>query len=209
DPRRNIIVAQDLLATRIVGHKFPVSTHRYGWEKSEDALTFNVLRSFQEARCLNYIARYITGLDFEDEPRLYLWGLDLTDDSLEPWDLLVAARRRFERKLPVKRPRTEPDIGLWLPSRYLILTEAKFTSPNTFYTDGERRDSQSLTRDELLNIYSDLSLRILDREAAARAERVYYQLWRNMVFAEWMAQADAPTTQAFLGNLTRWGQENE
>lgn len=209
DVRKNIIVAKELLATRIVGHPFKVETWRFGNERGEDALSFNCFRSLQEAACLNYIGRYVTGLDTEEEPRLFLWGLELTDDSLKPWDLLLAARERFERRLPVKRPKTEPDIGLYLPGRYLVLVEAKFGSPNTFYADGNRRDTQSLTKEELINIYSDLTLRYLDRDQAARAERIFYQLWRNTIFAEWMAQADGLGTQGYFANLTRRGYEND
>jgi hypothetical protein len=64
-------------------------------------------------------------------------------------ELLIAARKRFESDLPVERPYTEPDIMLHLPGRYLVLLEAKFTSPNTTYARGPRKDSQSLTLDEL------------------------------------------------------------
>jgi hypothetical protein len=207
DPGRNVIVAKELLATRIVGNRFKVETHRFGYEKSEDALTFSVMRSFQQARCLNYVARYITGLDIEDEPRLYLWGLDLTDDSLEPWALLVAARRRFERRLPVKRPATEPDIGLFLDGHYLVLCEAKFTSPNTHYADGPRRDEQALTKNELLEIYQDPLCRMLDTERARDAGAVASQLWRNTVFAQWMAAHASPGTRPYFVNLVRRGHE--
>ena len=96
-------------------------------------LSFNVFRSFQEARCLHLVARFLTGQDIDAEPRLFLWGLELTDDSLQPWDLLIAARQRFESHLPVKRPATEPDIALFQPSRFLILCEAKFCSENPVY----------------------------------------------------------------------------
>jgi hypothetical protein len=209
DVRGNIITAQDLLANGIVGHPFKFESHRLGQEKSEDALTYNVFRSFQEARCLNYVARLITGLDTEAEPRLFLWGIELTDDLLRPWDLLIAARQRFERKLPVKRPATEPDIGLFLPGEYLTLIEAKFTSPNSYYTPGPRKNSQSLTVDELLNVYADLTLHYLDREPAVTADRVYYQLWRNTVFAEYMAGLACPGTIGFFANLTRRGHETQ
>jgi hypothetical protein len=172
-------------------------------------LSFNVFRSFQEAGLLNYIGRHITGLDEEDEPRLFLWGIELSEDSLRPWDLLIGARERFERQLPVKRPYTEPDIGLYLPGRYLILIEAKFTSPNSYYADGPRKDSQSLTKNELLDIYSDRSLRYLDQELAAASESVFYQLWRNVVFSEWMARKAQAGTQAYFANLTRRFCETE
>ncbi len=209
DVRRNIIIDADLVANRLVGHPFKYETVWLPYENSEDALTWNVFRSLQKAGCLNMLAERITGRPIREEPRLYLWGLSLTDDTLEPWDLLIAARERFESNLPVKRPLTEPDIALYLPGHYLILIEAKFTSENRCYTDGPRKDKQSLTKDELLDIYQDPALHILDVEEARRADRVYYQLWRNMVFAEWMALTDGTGTKAYHANLTREGEENE
>ena len=72
------------------------------------------------------------------EPFLYLWGICLTEDAFDPMELLIAARKRFESNLPVERPYTEPDIMIHLPGRYLILIEAKFTSPNTTYASEDR-----------------------------------------------------------------------
>ena len=71
----------------------------------------------------------------------------MSDDSLELWDLLDMARYRFEtNRLPVKRPATEPDIGIHLQNEELkFLIEAKFGSANTFYTNGERKNAQSRT----------------------------------------------------------------
>ncbi len=207
DPRRNTIINPGLLA-RIIHHPFKFES-RFHLERSEDQVSLCVFRSFQEAHALNLIARFITGLEIDKEPRVFLWGLELTNDSLTPFELLIAARNRFESKLPVKRPGTEPDIMLYLPGAYLALLEAKFCSPNTYYADGPRKDNQSLTKNELLNIYSDPMLRILDRDKAAQADRVYYQLWRNMVFSEWMARSDGLGTQPYLVSLTRAGYENE
>jgi len=200
-------VAPGLLATRIVGHPFKYESHRLGSERSEDMLSFNVFRSLQEAGCLSRLAGWITGDTIAVEPFLFLWGLSLSDESLEPWDLLIDARKRFESNLPVKRPLTEPDIGLYLPGRYIILIEAKFTSANTVYEKGPRKDAQSLTLDELLEIYHDPGLKVLDYEAAHSRRRIHYQLWRNMVFSEWMAKADHPKTRAFHVNLVRAGYE--
>jgi hypothetical protein len=165
--------------------------------------------SLQEARCLHEVARFITGLDLRDEPRLYLWGLSLWDGRLRPWDLLVGSRKRFESSLPVSRPSTEPDAALWLAGKYLILIEAKFTSANTFYASGPRKDKQSLTLEELLEIYRDPDLKILDVERAKSEGLVYYQLWRNLVFSEYMARLDSPRTLAFHANLVRAGYEHE
>jgi len=209
DVRRNIIVDQNLFATRIVGHPFKYESHRLGNENSEDAVTWNVFRSLQQARCLHEIAHWITSQDIHQEPLLFLWGICLTGDTFQPWDLLMAARKRFESRLPVERPLTEPDIALYLPGCYLILIEAKFTSPNTYYPNGLRIRAADLTKDELLAIYNDRRLRILNLIAGKEADRVHYQLWRNMVFAEWMALSAGSQTRAYHASLTRAGKEAE
>ena len=203
----NLIVARELFRQQVVGSPFKFESHRFGLERSEDALTWNVFRSLQDAGHLHHIARRITGDDCGHEPLLYLWGLCLSEDDFEPWHLLIKARERFESNLPVERPLTEPDIALFLPGRYLILIEAKFTSSNTCYERGPRRSTSSLTLDELRDIYHDPTTQLLDRRAASMADRIYYQLWRNMVFAEWMAREDHSKTQAFHVNLVRQGQD--
>lgn len=209
DIRQNFIIDANLVATRIVGHPDKYDSKRLGMENSEDAVTWNVFRSLQKADCLHHVANLICGSNSTDEPQLYLWGLSLTGDTFDLWDLLVDARKRFEGNLPVKRPLTEPDIALYLPGEYLILIEAKFTSPNSYYSDGKRKDSASLTKAELLAIYQDDSLRILNAVKAVQTKRVHYQLWRNLIFAEWMAARAEQGTQGFLGSLTRRGHERE
>jgi DNA repair ATPase RecN len=72
-----LIVDSDLAAKRVIGHHLKHET-RFENENSEDALTWNVFRSLQRARRLHEIARLITGQEFDDEPRLYLWGLSLS-----------------------------------------------------------------------------------------------------------------------------------
>ena len=137
---RNIIVSPELFKDKLRGNPHKFESHRFGFENSEDAVTWNVFRSLQEVGCLHEIARYVTGLDIHEEPTLYLWGLRMSDDSLELWDLLADARNRFEtNRLPVKRPATEPDIGIHLQNKYLILIEAKLGSANTCYCDGEEK----------------------------------------------------------------------
>lgn len=207
DPRFNAIVGRDLLADKVIGHPFKFESHRLGSERSEDMLTWNVFRSFQESGYLHLIGNYITGLETTEEPRLFLWGLEMTD-LVEPWDLLIAARETFEKKLPVARPKTEFDSALFSQGHYLILIEAKFCSPNTFYENGPRKDKQSLTKEELLNLYWTLTTRMLDREKALEAERVYYQLWRNTIFAEHMSSLVEEGTTPYFANLTLKRCEN-
>jgi len=209
DPRRNLIVDPDVFTSRVLRHPFKFDCRWIGYEKSEDALTWNAFRSLQVAGRLRDVVRLVTGQTVDEEPRLYLWGLCLTGDIFEPWDLLMAARQRFESDLPVRRPHTEPDIGLYQPGQYLILIEAKFTSANPVLTDGSRKSKSSLTKEELLTIYQDPTLRLLDVDGARKAGVVYEQLWRNVVFAEWMAGACGGSTKAYCANLTRAYHETE
>ncbi len=205
---RNIITSRDV-ALRIANHPFKWEC-RFHLEKSEDALVYNTLRSFMEAGFLNYLTRYITGLDIEEEPRLYLWGIE-QNEALTPFDLLIEARERFERRLPTpqERPKTEPDWLAYLPGHYLILAEAKFTSPNPVYVPGPRKDAQSLTLDELLTIYDDPLCPMIDMEKARKADAIAYQMFRNCQFSSWMAQHAVPGTRPYFVNLTRRGQEND
>ncbi|MEZ6073692.1 MAG: hypothetical protein R3C10_26280 [Pirellulales bacterium] len=85
--RRNIIASPELFAREIVGHPFKYESHRLGLEKSEDTLSWNVLRSFAEAGQLANIARAITGTTLTHEPHLYLWGISACDDDFLPWPL--------------------------------------------------------------------------------------------------------------------------
>jgi hypothetical protein len=206
---QNMIAGRDLYRQRIDNHPFKVDTLKLGNENSEDALSWNVFRTLHEARKLGQLVQLLVGEESPIEPQLYLWGLQICDDSGEPWSLLIKARERFEQRLPVDRPKTEPDIAIHLPGRYLILIEAKFTSPNTFYEHGPRKDSKSLTLQELRTIYQDPDNQILDYGLAAQQSRIFYQLWRNMTFAEWMARHDHPHTRAYHLNLVRQGYEAE
>jgi len=207
DAPRNIIAGAEPFREHILRHPFKYESHRMGQERSEDAVSWNVFRSLQEARRLSDFVRLATGETHPAEAQLYLWGIRLTDDSFDAWPLLIAARKRFENDLPVDRPQTEPDIALHLPGKYLVLIEAKFTSPNTYYQRGPRKDKSSLTLDELLSLYDEPEHHILNREAARASDRVFYQLWRNMVFAEWMARFDERQTKAYHLNLVRSGYE--
>lgn len=209
EPERNVFASREIFRSEILNHPLKFESHRLGLERSEDTVSWNVFRSFQEAGQLHRIAAAITGDAIAVEPFLYLWGIGIQVEDFSPWSLLLDARRQFEQAIPVDRPLTEPDIALHLPGRYLILIEAKFTSRNTWYEKGRRKTASSLTTEELLTIYHDPSLRILDHDAAVQRTRIYHQLWRNMVFAEWMARNDHPCTQPFHVNLVRKGYDEQ
>ena len=207
NPADNVIVDREFFNRYILGNGFKYETHRLGMERSEDTLSFNVFRSLQRLGLLSEVAELCAGTRPSQEPTLYLWGLEIASDSVRPWDRLVEARERFESDLPVNRPLTEPDIALHVPGEMLILIEAKFTSGNTVYRRDKKTKLLDLTLDQLVNIYSDQSLKIMDFDRARRRDSGYSQLHRNMVFAEFMARRDAPTTRAYHVNLVREGFE--
>jgi predicted DNA-binding transcriptional regulator YafY len=198
DAKRNLVVAADLAASRVFGHPFKYESDRFGLEKSEDALTWNVFRSFQQAKRLHILAQMVVPKAGDQEPELYLWGLRCSDDAFEPWNLLVAARQRFESNLPVERPLTEPDIALFLPGRYLILIEAKFTSGNSYYPDGPRKDAHSLTKHELIEIYQDRSLRVLNLGQARSVKPTTRRLSSSLSAQSQQILADAEQLIAVL-----------
>lgn len=209
DPRRNLLVDVDFFANNIIGHAAKFETHRFGNENSEDAVTWAVFRSFQKAGLLHELVRLATGQRVTREPQLFLWGIRVEEshvaESMCP--LLLLAQAKMEAKLPVARPKTEPDIMLFQPGKYLVLIEAKLTSPNPVYVKGPRKSPRDLTLGELLSIYHDPTLQVLDYQAACTKDRIAYQLWRNTIFAEQMARLDGPNTKAFHANLVREGFE--
>lgn len=206
DYRRNLIVDADYFDRHILNHPFKYETHRFGSECSEDAVSFNVFRSLQRAGCLGEVVHRCVGYRPRCEPKLILWGLELTPQGVEPWDLLIRARDMFESDLPVDRPKTEPDIALHVPGKLLLLIEAKFTSVNPVYRK-DRTKLLDLTLGQLIQIYQWPGMKFLDLEEAGRRDAIHYQLWRNLVFAEWMARQDSASTKGYVINLVREGCE--
>jgi hypothetical protein len=211
DFRRNLIVSPELFARKVRRNPHKLERHRFGFLNSEDAVSWNTFRSLQEAEVLRVVAQWVTGQEVAGEPLLYLWGLSSSDDRFEPWALLSEARKRFEiGRLPVTRPLSEPDISLVIPNRLILILEAKLLSHNPVVYRGEpRKTSQSLTFEELIELYQDNGLKILDFDRIRAAERIPSQLFRYLVLGEYMARLDGPNTQAFLANLVRSGQEHE
>lgn len=99
---------------------------------------------------------------------------------------------------------------MFLPGKFLVILEAKLLSANPLvYREQPRKTAQSLTLEELIDLYQDPDLQIPDFDKARSAEYIWPQLYRYLVFAEYMAQKDSPTTQAYLANLVRAGQEHQ
>ena len=199
DSSRNVITDRWEFSNKLLKHPFKFESHRLGLERSEDTLSWNVFKTIHSHGLLKEFTEHLVGRSFSIEPQLFLWGINM--ETYEAWDMLIAARNRFESNLPVKRPLTEPDIAIYVPGQIVILIEAKFTSVNPVYKRGPRAGDQSLTLKELVEIYQDPSLRTLALLKATQSSLIHYQLWRNMVFAEWMAGLDGSQVDHRVVNL--------
>ncbi|MEM9109137.1 MAG: hypothetical protein AAGC72_03865 [Planctomycetota bacterium] len=206
DYRRNLIVDDGFFHSEVRYHPFKYESHRFGLECSEDALTWNVFRCLQQHGRLSRVVELVTGMKPSSEPKLFLWGLELHNKSVTPWQHLIEARERFESDLPVQRPMTEPDIGLWVPGQVTLLIEAKFCSSNPTYRI-DRTKLLDLTLGQLLQIYQWDGMKLLSLKEARRREELHYQLWRNLCFSEHMAGLDSSSTQPYVANLVREGYE--
>ena len=83
---------------------------------------------------------------------------------------------------------TEPDIMLHCPGQVLLLIEAKFTSGNTLASESGTEtpsDEKPKSRDGLLRRYV---LQAGDLSPAPMSGAFYSQLYRNLVFAQYMAE---------------------
>jgi hypothetical protein len=207
----NLIIDPEVFQKKVRGNPHKLETHRFGYCNSEDALTWNVLRSFQAAGALHLIAEHVTGRAWKEEPKLLLWGLTSHDDQFRPWPLLTEAHRRFEiGRLPVARPLSEPDAALVVPKKLVLILEAKLLAENPVaYRDGPRKSAQSLTLEEVTELYHDAGQQLLDYERLRTAPHSYTQLQRYLAIADFIARLDSPTTEAYLANVVRAGREHD
>lgn len=97
---------------------------RWGHENSEDALTWNVFRTFEKVGKLSQLAALLTGerVPMGGPIELIPWSCH----NGKPWGPLEQTRKQFEQG---KRIPTEPDVVL-LGGSGLVFVEAKFGSPN-------------------------------------------------------------------------------
>ena len=73
-PLDNFIAGRELIAEAIAGTWGHPEASRLGNETSEGALTWNVLRSLQEAGRLGVVASALTASEVDAEPELGFWG---------------------------------------------------------------------------------------------------------------------------------------
>ncbi|MBI3021316.1 MAG: hypothetical protein HYY59_04890 [Candidatus Omnitrophica bacterium] len=162
---------------------------RWAHENSEDALTWNVFRTFEKVRKLSPLVSVLTGgrVQMEGPIELIPWGYHNSGS----WDPLKKARACFE---PHKGVPTEPDVVL-LGGSGVVFVEAKFGSPN-------KRKEPDIASYEKDGFYKH-------HLTAARLALVpYSQLVRHFLFAAYVAdQLGLP--QFMLVNLVRRNSQQE
>lgn len=178
DPLDNFIAGRDLMNQAINGEWGKADPDRFDHENSEDALSWNVFRSLQEAGQLPLAVNLLTGLDVAGEPDLIFWGRRIPRQGTdsEPSHELSAALADLE---PTLTRHTEPDIVLHLPDWGWLFIEAKFGSENPTYAGKPERVAEWTGR------YSDSCPGLFDEQAlhSADAKTFPQQILRNIAVA--------------------------
>jgi hypothetical protein len=130
DPLENFIAGRNLVAGALNREWQKAETGRLGHENSEDAVSWNVFRSLQEAGQLGLAVRLLTGADIDGEPELILWGRRIGLDETARCDEIHRALDRLE---PNHGQQTEPDVVMRTPGWGWIFIEAKLSSPTATY----------------------------------------------------------------------------
>jgi hypothetical protein len=110
EPLDNFIAGRELIADAIAGRWGHAEAGRLGNETSEGALTWNVLRSLQEAARLHVAAATLAATGIDAEPELAFWGQRIERDQATPWPALQDG----------------PDACLRVPGWGWILIDARF-----------------------------------------------------------------------------------
>ena len=214
---RNIVFEPDFFEAYFLGNAQKAESHRICHETSEDALTWNVFSRLVDTDVLTRLASDLTNTSLRNRLELYLWGLrvDLQQRSAPTtFAPLAAAREVFEPD--VVQYRTEPDIMLYVPGQLLVLVEAKLTSGNPIAKesgDVEVVGAKPKSREGILRRYSPAALPNAAVATNPAAHPFYSQLYRNLVFAIYMAhQLDVPWAVMNLvsdGHRGRQGRQAE
>jgi len=159
-PLDNFVAGRELIADAIAGNWGNPEAGRLGNENSEGALTWNVLRSLQEAGRLSLAARVLAEVEAAPDPDLYYWGRHISMTQAAVWTRLQSIRDELEQGLtqPV-----EPDACLHVPGFGWIVIEASF-GPSTDAVDDPARVEAFLER------YAAACPGLFDEEAIRKAK---------------------------------------
>jgi hypothetical protein len=191
---RNFIVQKELATKIPLKRGVKAEAHRLGYEMSEDALSWNVFVSLALLGRLKQAGEFLTGRDLSAEPTLYLWGhrIDLLGGEFGIYPPLKKAREYLEAG--INGFGTEPDIMLVVKDEIVICIEAKFGSGNPLAHEGQVEVGETpMSRAGLLARYL-IAAEKTRRQGTIRPDQIGYrlhsQLFRNIVFASEMAEAE-------------------
>jgi hypothetical protein len=188
---RNILFEREYFEKHILGNAAKAETHRICHETSEDALTWNVFSKLARDGVLPALLSTLTDLSLNTEPELYLWGLKVDLHNSTPPELFPTLRRaRDEFEKDITKFLTEPDAILYVPGQLLVLVEAKFTSGNTVASANKAHDvkgEKPKSIEGILERYGPKKPLPDSMLAPQSSEPFYSQLYRNLVFAIYMA----------------------
>jgi hypothetical protein len=188
----NFIAGRELVNDALDGTWGKAETHRLGHENSEDAVTWNVFRSLQEAGELRRAVSVLGGFEATLEPKLYLWGRHIGADRTSEWPRLAGARNEIE---PWGGQQTEPDCIIHIPGQAWLFVEAKFGSGTA-----TKRDNAAKTA--WLDRYDVSCPGVFDRTAISDMEPRHFpeQLLRNVALA---LRVHQPQERVIVVALTR------
>ncbi len=198
DPLDNVIVDPQLIAGAIRREWGKADTRRFGWERSEDAVSWNVFRSLQRVGLLPWLVERLVGVA-NSSPILSLWGTEIWVDGVSPWQALAEVRAHVEPGYAIP---TEPDIALHVPGWGDILIEAKVGS-------GMSRRKNESALEAFASHYAKAAPCLLDREKilAVGYRRVPEQLLRNLAYA--CKLAERAGTRGHVAALVRDGEAED
>jgi hypothetical protein len=194
DPLDNLIVGQGLVGKLTAEGK---AESRLGHERSEDAVSWNVFRSLQEAGLLGVAVNLLIGVQPASEPELYMWSVQVEagPDRLTPWSRLEEVRDELE---PGYRQQTEPDVCLYIGGWGWVLIEAKLGSKTTLC-----KDEAHLARWKKHYLQEGRGAAVLNLEEVQKARRsdLPEQLLRNVLFADRLRGSDEHAVVVALTRL--------
>lgn len=191
---RNFLFHKEFVRDYVLDNKTKAETHRLGYENSEDALSWNVFVPLMDVGKLSDAVRWLSGKDITGTPELYLWGMKIAwngNDKACEYPPLLNARKKFEND--IRRFPTEPDIMLIIPGKLVMCIEAKFTSGNPVTEEGihSKPGEKPKNPEGLIGRYMGrwkAASRYLDLEFISKVEKPHSQIFRNIIFAAWMAE---------------------
>jgi hypothetical protein len=182
-PLDNIIAGHSLIDAAVAGRWGHAEASRLGNETSEGALTWNVLRSLQEAGRLGVTVSAFTGEDPGGEPGLGFWGRRIEHDRAEPWSEIAGG----------------PGACLRIPGWGWVLIDARFGGGIDTLADAAATEAW-LERYATPGLFDDDVLR------RVRAKDLPHRTLETIAFAH---RLKAPGKQALVVALVRASESPE